>query len=691
LGGKTIWDVLPIPIAAALIAGVFGLWQLYINTLQHHQDQLAALDQQRAAVLQTYIGNMQTLLFDKLITSKPGDEIRQLARVQTLTTLRSLNADRNETVLRFLRDAGLIGMQDPVINLSNADLSGADLEDTTLGGIDLSGTDLNGADLNGADLNGADLNGADLTGTTLSDAKLRDALLISATITGADLNDADLTGATLSGASLIDAHMDGAILTSARLNSAFLSGAELNDAHLSDADLIDADLTSSNLSGADLSDADLITAYGLSQPQLDSANLCTYAILPAGFTCHRSGTITLTYWYTETDAEAPVIGKLINQFEQQYPDIHINPVRMNYFQTEAAFVRANEEGQAPDVLRSDVGWVGQFASQGYLLNIDPYIDSSNSQVNLSDYLSGPLAYDYYGGDYYGLPQVTDFLALLYNKKELKNAGITSSPPATMTDFENDAKEVVQSKAARYGFETDGTGYNALPFLYAFGGGMFEKSGNIIINSSGSINGLQFLLNLQNNDNVMPKNVNYSIGPVSDIVADFAKGETAMIFGGPYDIPEILTGSSFKGNPGNLGIASIPTCPPGTSTCQAGQTGTPNGGQSYVISADTEHPVEAYKFISFMSSTPRQIEIAEANHTLPTRESAYQAIGVSSDRFISDFLPIASTVVDRPAIPQAGDLFDALDPNIAAALDGAESPTAALNAVADAWKQLLADP
>jgi ABC-type glycerol-3-phosphate transport system substrate-binding protein len=51
--------------------------------------------------------------------------------------------------------------------------------------------------------------------------------------------------------------------------------------------------------------------------------------------------------------------------------------------------------------------------------------------------------------------------------------------------------------------------------------------------------------------------------------------------------------------------------------------------------------------------------------------------------------LASTAVAQPAIPQVGSLFDSFDPNIAAALDGSESPIAALNAVAAAWKQLLA--
>jgi len=70
-----------------------------------------------------------------------------------------------------------------------------------------------------------------------------------------------------------------------------------------------------------------------------------------------------------------------------------------------------------------------------------------------------------------------------------------------------------------------------------------------------------------------------------------------------------------------------------------------------------------------------------------RISAQSAI--SGEGFVSDFLNLTHTVVPQLAFPLAGQLFDACDPNVADALDGAESPMAALNAVADAWKQLLA--
>src|SRR6266568_3153204 len=219
LDGKSIWDwldllsKLAIPLVVVLATVGFGLWQARLADLQHQSDQQSALDQQRAAILQTYINNMQDLLLNhNLRKSKPGDEIRQLAREQTLTTLRRLDADRNRTVFRFLQDARLVGAQDAVINLSNADLSGADLSHATLNGTDLSGTDLSGTNLSGTDLISATLTGAHLNGSTLIGTSLYGADLNGADLSDANLSDARLSGATLNGSTLTGAHLNGATL-----------------------------------------------------------------------------------------------------------------------------------------------------------------------------------------------------------------------------------------------------------------------------------------------------------------------------------------------------------------------------------------------------------------------------------------------------------------------------------------------
>ena len=265
------------------------------------------------------------------------------AEEETITTLQRLDAQHNLTILQFLQEKHLIGLQDPVIDLSNADLSNDDLSGAPLSGIDLTNANLSHADLAGADLSGAILYSANLTG-------------------------ADLSGATLAGASL---------------SSAILTGANLSD----------ADLSSANLPGAKIT-----------QSQLAVVRSCTDATLPANASCQRvcrfvtprigtllmcqhSPPVQLTYWYTETGAqETAAVLCLVKEFNQQYSDIHVNAVNLDYFHALTAFTTAIQEGNAPDVFRSDVTWTPLLASKGYLLNIDSYV----SQSLLSDYLTAPL-------------------------------------------------------------------------------------------------------------------------------------------------------------------------------------------------------------------------------------------------------------------------------------------------------------
>ena len=659
---------------------------------------------------------MQGLLLNpNLKNSKLAGPIRESATVQTLTILRRLDAGRNETVLQFLRYANLIDTQDPVVSLVNADLRGAHLDNADLRGIDLSGAILNGTTLSGADLRNTILNRALLRNTNLSDANLSYASLSRASLNGAHLNGARLTSADLDSTDLGGADLSGTNAPAANLNGADLTGANVSGAILSGADLSNTDLSGADLSGADFSDATLsplatipLSTSPLStqqqldstQQQLDSVYSCTNATLPAGTKCNHNPNITLTYWYTESPEEQGVIPHLIDQFERLNPRITINPKYVPFSTARNSFIYAAQAGGAPDVLRSDVSWVTEFASQNYLLNITSHVSLSD----LADYQGGPLngaplAYDKYHRYLYGLPQVTDFLALLYNKAELKKAGI-NSPPATMADFEADALKVKQSKTATYAFETNGASYYALPFLYAFGGDLLDKNLKPLVNNPGSKAGLEFLLHLQNNrDQVMPPLVGAGAGG-QDMVRDFMTGTTAMIIDGPWDISQILTGSAFRrhpGNLGNLGIAGIPTCPTaadwpkwleGPPTCYPGQTGSPLGGQSYVISATTGHPNEAYNFIQFMSSEKSQAQITMWNHTFPTRASAYRDRGVTNDSVVQEFLPLMHTARPRPAIAQGAYLFDRSDPSIQLALEDRQDPGSALDTVAAAWNKLV---
>jgi Pentapeptide repeats (8 copies) len=92
-----------------------------------------------------------------------------------------------------------------------------------------------------------------------------------------DVSRGDLIGAHLEGANLANAHLERANLAGAHLERADLSGA-----HLAGTIPLDAHLEEANLVGADLEGANLMYVDGLTQQQLDGANVDRRTQLPFG-------------------------------------------------------------------------------------------------------------------------------------------------------------------------------------------------------------------------------------------------------------------------------------------------------------------------------------------------------------------------------------------------------------------------
>src|SRR5438552_13091567 len=148
--GKTLWDwlnllgvfLIPVVIAAASIwfSVQQNLTSLQLSDKQHQSDQAIALDQQRATVLKSCMDDMtELLLHEGLRESQANASVRIIARAKTLAGLSQLDGERKGTLVRFLYEAQLIGVDPPnrIVSLRGADLSGANLEGTKLTGVDL--------------------------------------------------------------------------------------------------------------------------------------------------------------------------------------------------------------------------------------------------------------------------------------------------------------------------------------------------------------------------------------------------------------------------------------------------------------------------------------------------------------------------------------------------------------------------
>jgi len=166
--GKTLWDwlqILVVPVALATGA-------LYIDIAASY----IAADRQREESMNDYFREMTSLLLEhNLRQADKASEVRSIARVRTLTTLRKMDGGRKGFIMLFLSESKLISRDDPIISLSGANLLRADLT-----GIELSNTDLQNVYLHQAKFDHTELHGANLTNAVLTEAKIEDTNLMDA-------------------------------------------------------------------------------------------------------------------------------------------------------------------------------------------------------------------------------------------------------------------------------------------------------------------------------------------------------------------------------------------------------------------------------------------------------------------------------------------------------------------------------
>lgn len=385
----------------------------------------------------------------------------------------------------------------------------------------------------------------------------------------------------------------------------------------------------------------------------------------------QTGPQTITFWTTMRESETVPLKELITQFEAENKDIKVTMEIVPFNEAQNKFRTAAQAGNGPDVIRSEVAWTPEFAKMGLLEPLDDYFKDQD------DFLEAPLNYSKWNGKTWSVPEVTDALALLYNKKLLADAGF-HEPPKTMDEFAKVAKAL--TRGDKWGFYHRQTeAYFTLPFIWAFGGGLIDDNKQILINTPGAVQGVEFAKKLGDVDKVYPKDLD-AANNYQNMTEAFKKGNAAMIFNGPWALSDILTGEQFK-DPNNLGIAPIPAGPSGAS-------GSPVGGHSLAIYAGSKSKEAAYKLIAFLSTKESQAKMAATNGTLPTRKSAYDMPEVKNNRMISEFKAVMEMAKNRPVIPEGGQIFASFDPEIQAIYKGDKKPQEGLDAVANAWKGLL---
>lgn len=381
----------------------------------------------------------------------------------------------------------------------------------------------------------------------------------------------------------------------------------------------------------------------------------------------------VTFWDTSDPTnEAPAYKTLISQFEAKYPNIKVTYVNKSFSTAENAFKTAAGGGSgAPDVFRSDIGWVPALAQAGYLQKLD----GTAALADAGDYLAGPKATTGYKGATYAVPQVTDAIGLLYNKALFARAGLTSAP-ATWAELKTDAL-AIKAKTGEAGLFLDSASYYFLPFLYGEGGDMVDAAAKkVTVNDAAAVKAMGVVQDLISSGAAV---TDTSSNAYTNMQTSIKTGKAAMILNGPWATADILGGAAFT-DKADLGIAPVPA--------GSVKAATPTGGQDLVVYAGSASLQADYLFVGYLNSAASQAYVAAKNNVLPTHQAAYSDPQVSGNSVLTAFAAVIKDDAPRPSIAQGSDLFTPFDTGYQSILSGKSAAGAGLDTIAQGFLKLL---
>jgi multiple sugar transport system substrate-binding protein len=388
-------------------------------------------------------------------------------------------------------------------------------------------------------------------------------------------------------------------------------------------------------------------------------------------------TVKITFWhaYAENPA-APEMQRLtkivIPRFEKLNPGIKVQQIPFSYSSLQQKLTTSAAGGTLPDLIRSDLAWVPQYAKLGVFAPLNKVMP--DFKTFSSAMFPGTLATNYYKGNYYGLPLDTNTRVLMYNRDALSAAGITSAPK-TFADLRSAAAKLKAKNI--YLFADGGTGgWNVLPWIWSGGGSLtnanYTKASGFL-NSARTVAAVQLLVDLYK-EGAVPSLILGDQG-ATGTEDGLAQGKYATILDGPWMLPTFA-----KAHPGfQVATAPVPAGPGGSVSVV--------GGEDIVLTSASKNKVAALKFLRFMISPWAQTQMARAGQ-MPVRKDVSKNLTKINARF-AIFAKQLETARPRTPHPNWPKIDSVLGTAVANAIKGDKSSQAALNDAAKEIDALLA--
>jgi multiple sugar transport system substrate-binding protein len=156
-------------------------------------------------------------------------------------------------------------------------------------------------------------------------------------------------------------------------------------------------------------------------------------------------TVEIEYWQYTFAQRVQAIDELIKRFEAANPGIRVKHTHVPYDDFRLKIAAAIPAGQGPDVVQLFYGWLHDYLKAQLLQPLPPELFDPAEIEREFFPLVGQMRVD---GRYYGVPTAVRSLALFWNRKLMREAGLDpAKPPQTLDELVEAARKMTKRDAA----------------------------------------------------------------------------------------------------------------------------------------------------------------------------------------------------------------------------------------------------
>ncbi|ALF09922.1 ABC transporter substrate-binding protein [Parageobacillus thermoglucosidasius] len=317
--------------------------------------------------------------------------------------------------------------------------------------------------------------------------------------------------------------------------------------------------------------------------------------------------VTLAGW-GGNPSEQKLLQQTLDEFEKKHPNIKVKLEVISEQYMDVIKTRLIG-GEGPDVFYLDAFEAPALIETGVLEPLDQYV---TDDFDIDDF-EKPLLDAFKGkdGHIYGFPKDYSTLALFYNKKMFKEAGV--EVPKTWDELRETAKKLTKG--------TEVYGFGVAPELARLYYIAESKGGKVVTDNKASfadpkvVEALQPIVDMHLKDKsaAQPSEVGANWGGEM-----FGQGKAAMVIEGNWAIPFLQ--DTFPNL--EFGTAEVPSI--------NGKKATMAYTVAYVMNKDSKKKKAAWELISYLTGKEGMKIWTSKGYALPTRKSVAKELGYDKD-------------------------------------------------------------